>query len=1014
MKKKLIAAVTSLVMVATLAPATAFAGTTATPNTATKAVSSEQLSQKAKAFQEAVENLKKLDRSYASADITSKTWQNINNTYLAGNSKLTPEEQESVKASIADFQAIQKDIIKVVAEKMESRIAALPKLIEADQDFTAIGQDVAYLEKVNANLAQDVTNYKDYTNAQAAKNVALAIKEVEEQLQRPYYKTASWAVEHLGKVDAFKNATEEVRSKAANYGIYKAAAERVNTAETGLQLIKDYNKYFNDARTALVNDKTERNLEAAKRLIQEAKNDAALQAALKNKDIDVADTANTKAKDTYEARLANLKSAITSAETYLKNAAFAADYTAKVNAVTEVSLDAKTIAAIQELFESYTTATNTSSQVATTVQNQAASLINQLKAEVAKVTKDADKAALTKEIIAAFPVPEANDVTLEDAAAITIANKVVVNKRLVDNTTQTLTGHIDEKTEYIVAKKKVEAAAAALTVKQNEAKDAAKKFGDAIKAIPAMSAKDWTDPTLVKNYAVRLNEAKALYDALPKACQEGGAYYNNQDYAAYGTKPTATTIQTAYEDLMAKIEALNEDVTAEDNAIIVELIGGIVELKPADKLTIADKDAVYALRDLQNKLSKAGKAKFDKLVYADNKTKETRYSDTLKAAIKAIDQLVVKDLIQQIDALTIVKSDASLEEIQKAKAANKAARDAYDALTATQQKEVTNSTVLEKAEKAVADAEVTYIKDQLVVISKLDTKALTLDQAKQIQAIADMIDALDTAHKESVKADVYYKALKPALEAAQKVIKAATALENATITAIPDQTYTGKAIEPAVEVKDAANNVIDPNAYTVSYENNINAGTAKVIVSSKTPENPTGHQTAEFKINPADASKATITVANRTYTGKALKPIVKVVVNGKALAEDTDYTVAYKNNTKVGQAKVTVTAQGNYTGTAAKAFVVKPGKATVTSLKAGKKKATVKIKAIPGATTYKIAYKQRGTAYKYQYKTTTATAKTITGLKAGKVYKVKVLAYTKVNGKSYYTGYSTIKTVKVK
>ena len=277
-----------------------------------------------------------------------------------------------------------------------------------------------------------------------------------------------------------------------------------------------------------------------------------------------------------------------------------------------------------------------------------------------------------------------------------------------------------------------------------------------------------------------------------------------------------------------------------------------------------------------------------------------------------------------------------------------------------------------------------------------------------------MIADLDAEHKAQVEADLYYKGLKPAVEAANAVIKAANALENATITAIPDQTYTGKAIEPAVEVKDATGNVIDAKAYTVSYENNVNAGTAKVIVSSSTPEDPTGHQTATFTIKPADASGAVVTVGNKTYTGKALEPITKVVVNGKTLAEGTDYTVAYENNVKVGKATVTITAQGNYTGTAAKAFVVKPGKANITSIKAGKKKATVKIKAIPGATTYKIAYKQRGTSYKYKYVTTSATAKTIKGLKSGKVYKVKVLAYTKVGNKSYYTGYSTIKTVKVK
>ena len=48
---------------------------------------------------------------------------------------------------------------------------------------------------------------------------------------------------------------------------------------------------------------------------------------------------------------------------------------------------------------------------------------------------------------------------------------------------------------------------------------------------------------------------------------------------------------------------------------------------------------------------------------------------------------------------------------------------------------------------------------------------------------------------------------------------------------------------------------------------------------------------------------------NYRYTGSAIKPVIRVIDNGRILAEKTDYTVVYKNNTKAGKATVIVTAK---------------------------------------------------------------------------------------------------------
>lgn len=63
-------------------------------------------------------------------------------------------------------------------------------------------------------------------------------------------------------------------------------------------------------------------------------------------------------------------------------------------------------------------------------------------------------------------------------------------------------------------------------------------------------------------------------------------------------------------------------------------------------------------------------------------------------------------------------------------------------------------------------------------------------------------------------------------------------------------------------------------------------------------------------------------IAQQTYTGGPLTPEVTVTDGDATLAEETDYTVAYSDNTDPGQATVTITGMGNYTGTASTTFTI--------------------------------------------------------------------------------------------
>ena len=96
-------------------------------------------------------------------------------------------------------------------------------------------------------------------------------------------------------------------------------------------------------------------------------------------------------------------------------------------------------------------------------------------------------------------------------------------------------------------------------------------------------------------------------------------------------------------------------------------------------------------------------------------------------------------------------------------------------------------------------------------------------------------------------------------------------------------------------------------------------------------------ETAEIPaLSRISISKASVTLSTSTYAydGKAKTPFVTVKVNGKTLKKDTDYTVSYSNNTKVGTATVKITGKGNYTGSVSKTYSIKNNfkKATVSGI----------------------------------------------------------------------------------
>lgn len=224
-------------------------------------------------------------------------------------------------------------------------------------------------------------------------------------------------------------------------------------------------------------------------------------------------------------------------------------------------------------------------------------------------------------------------------------------------------------------------------------------------------------------------------------------------------------------------------------------------------------------------------------------------------------------------------------------------------------------------------------------------------------------------------------------------------------------TYTGKAVKPALTVKDGTKTLKANTDYTVQYFGSTKAGTATAVITGKGSYN--GQVTKTYKIAAKSISKTKISaVSAKTYTGKAIKPTVVVKDGTKTLKNKVDYTVSYGTN-KIGKGTITITGKGNYAGKVTKTFAINPRKTTVTVKSTTAKKITATIGKKSEATRYDVSY---STNAKFKGAKTVAVKSTKTSIKAtsGKKYYVKVRTVKVVGNKAYTSAWSAVKAVRVK
>ena len=153
------------------------------------------------------------------------------------------------------------------------------------------------------------------------------------------------------------------------------------------------------------------------------------------------------------------------------------------------------------------------------------------------------------------------------------------------------------------------------------------------------------------------------------------------------------------------------------------------------------------------------------------------------------------------------------------------------------------------------------------------------------------------------------------------------ALSSSMIAEITESlTYDGTGKEPALTVSDGSPSIIAEGDYTVSYANNIEAGTAIATITATAEGNYSGSASADFTIGKKALTAGMIgeIIEAFTYDGTAKEPALTVTDGSPSIIAEGDYIVSYANNTDAGTATATITAtgDGNYSGSASADFTI--------------------------------------------------------------------------------------------
>lgn len=446
----------------------------------------------------------------------------------------------------------------------------------------------------------------------------------------------------------------------------------------------------------------------------------------------------------------------------------------------------------------------------------------------------------------------------------------------------------------------------------DEAKDALQSAFDGLRE----NTSDETDFTKLNELLAEceaLNEndyTKASWEAFAKARSEAQAVADNKD-------ATQAQVNNAKNALQAAKDALKTN--REESLEALENLIAEYENKQQDNYTQESWDAFQqALKDAQD-IIKNENATIEELNAAKEK---------LQSAYEALEEST-SDVVDKTDLNNLIEKYKDTPKDDYTEASWKAFE---EALTAA-------NTISQKPD--ATQAEVNNAKNELqAAYDHLETKT-------DITASKEALDALIAQYQDTPQDaytkdswDVFAKALKEAQDISSKTDATKAELDEANANL--QKAYEGLVkITPVAVDKTELNKLIADcqslikEEYTdVSWEvlqealkeaQNINQ--SETATQAQVDEAKNALQNARNALRKVPQGLWAEDIEDMTYTGSALKPTVKVY-DGKTLLTSKDYSVSYKNNTKVtteaALANVVIKGKGNYSGTVTKDFCILP------------------------------------------------------------------------------------------
>ncbi|MBO4396002.1 MAG: hypothetical protein J5819_06615 [Eubacterium sp.] len=214
--------------------------------------------------------------------------------------------------------------------------------------------------------------------------------------------------------------------------------------------------------------------------------------------------------------------------------------------------------------------------------------------------------------------------------------------------------------------------------------------------------------------------------------------------------------------------------------------------------------------------------------------------------------------------------------------------------------------------------------DDLNLANRVDTLigrigTVTANSGAKIEAARSAYNSLTDLQKSLVKS---YNTL---VAAEATYAQLSQDISYASVTNIKTgYVYTHSAIEPLPVVKINGVTLSKGVHYNVSYSDNLNVGTATVIITTIDGSGYKGTYKKTFLIvrDGVDNCGVSNLKTKYKYTGKKIKPDIKVNVNGFTLKKGTDYKLKYSNNKNPGTASIKITGIGNYKGSRTVTFKI--------------------------------------------------------------------------------------------